>query len=75
MRMFTAVTEYPENTKTGFLFSADAEVNDGPAVVVMDVAVVGAPADGTGSKFRFKLRHVGVKMGSFSLFFRVTDKL
>lgn len=61
MRMFTAVTEYPENTKTGSLLSAGAEVNDGSAVVVMDVAVPGAPTDGTGLKFRFKLRHVGVK--------------
>lgn len=61
MSMFTAVTEHPENTKAGFLLSAGSEVNDGSAVVVMDVAVSSAPTEGTGLPLRFKLLHVGVK--------------
>lgn len=61
MRMFTAIAEYPGNIEIGFLLSAGAKVNDGPAVVVMDVAGPGAPTDGTGLPFRFKLRHVGVQ--------------
>ena len=61
MCMVAAVTEDPEHTKIRFLLCAGLEVNDGSAVVVMDVAVSGASADGTGLKFGLKFSHVGIK--------------
>ena len=61
MCMVAAVTEDPEDTEIRFLLCAGAEVNDGSAVVAMDVAVSGAPADGTGLKFGLKFSHVGIK--------------
>lgn len=61
MCMVTAVTEDPEDAEIRFLFCAGDEIYNGSAVVVMDVAVSGAPADGTGLKFGLKFSHVGIK--------------
>ena len=61
VRMVTAVTEDPEDAEIRFLLCAGAEVNDGSAVVAMDVAVSGTPADGTGLQFRPKQSHVGIE--------------
>ena len=61
MCMVTAVTEDPEDAEIRFFLSAGLEVDDGSAVVVMDVAVSGASADGTGLKFGLKFSHVGIK--------------
>ena len=61
MCMVTAVTEDSEHTKIRFLLCAGPKVDDGSAVVVMDVAVSGASADGTGLKFGLKFSHVGIK--------------
>ena len=59
--MPAAVTEYPENAEIRFFLPAGFEINDGSAVVVVDVTVSGASANGTGLQFRLKLLHVGVK--------------
>ena len=61
MCMVTAVTEYPGSTEIRFFLSAGFKVNDGPAVVVMNVTVSAAPADVTGFQFRAKQGHVGIK--------------
>ena len=37
------------------------EVDDGAAIVIVDVTVTGASTDGTGLKFGLKLSHVGIK--------------
>lgn len=46
--MFTAVTDNPHHTKIRLFPFAGPKINDRTAVVVVDVAVAGAPADGTG---------------------------
>ena len=61
MCMVTAVTEDPEDAEIRFFLSAGLEVDDGSAVVVMDVAVSGAFTDGTGLQTGLKPRHVGIK--------------
>ena len=61
MGMPAAVTEYPENAEIRFFLPAGFEINDGSAVVVMDVAVSGAPADGTGLQTGLEQRHIGIK--------------
>ena len=61
MCMVAAVTEDPEHTKNRFLLCAGPKVDDGSAIVVMDVAVSGTPADGTGLQTGLKPRHVGIK--------------
>lgn len=61
MCMVTAVTEDPEDAEIRFFLSAGLEVDDGSAVVVMDVAVSGASTDGTGLQTGLKPRHVGIK--------------
>ena len=61
MCMAAAVTEDPEDAEIRFLFCAGDEIYNGSAVVVMDMAVSGASADGTGLKFGLKPRHVGIK--------------
>ena len=61
MCMVTAVTEDSEHTKIRFLLCAGPKVDDGSAIVVMDVAVSGTPADGTGLQTGLKPRHVGIK--------------
>lgn len=45
----------------GFLLSAEDKVDDGAAVVIMDMAVTGTPTGGTGLQFRPKQSHVGIK--------------
>ena len=61
MCMVTAVTEDPEDAEIRFLFCAGDEIYNGSAVVVMDVAVSGAPADGTGLQTGLEQRHIGIK--------------
>ena len=61
MCMVTAVTEDPEDAEIRFFLCAGSKVDDGSAIVVMDMAVSGASADGTGLKFGLKPRHVGIK--------------
>ena len=59
--MLTAVAENPHHTKVGLFSLTGLEVNDGAAIVVVDVTVTGASADGTGFQFRPKQSHVGLK--------------
>ena len=59
--MLTAVTENPHHTKVGLFSLTCLEVNDGAAIVIVDVTVTGASTDGTGLKFGLKLSHVGIK--------------
>ena len=59
--MPTAVTENTHYTKVGLFSFTGLEVNDGAAIVVVDVTVTGASADRTGLKERLKLSHVGIK--------------
>ena len=59
--MSAAFTEYTRDTETVFLLSAVLEVDDGSAVIIVDVAVSGTPADRAGLQFRLKILHVGVK--------------
>ena len=59
--MLTAVTENPHHTKVGRFSLTCLEVNDGAAIVVVDVTVTGTSADRTALKFWLKLSHVGIK--------------
>ena len=59
--MLTAVTENPHHTKVGRFSFTCLEVNDGAAIVVVDVTVTGASADGTGFKVGLKHSHIGIK--------------
>ena len=61
MCMVTAVTEDPEDAEIRFFLSAGLEVDDGSAVVVMDVAVSFASTGGTGLQTGLKFSHVGIK--------------
>ena len=61
MGMFTVVTENPHHTKIGFFPLADPKINDRTSVVVVDVAVAGTSADGTGLLFWLKFIHVGIE--------------
>ena len=61
MCMAAAVTEDPEDAEIRFFLCTGPKVDDGSAVVVMDMAVSGTPADGTGLKFGLKFSHVGIK--------------
>ena len=61
MGMLTAVTENPHHTKVGLFAFTGLKVNDGAAIVVVDVTVTGASTDGTGFKVGLKLSHVGIK--------------
>lgn len=59
--MLTAVAENPHHTKVELFSLTCQEVNDGVAIVVVDVTVSGASADRTGLKVGLKLSHVGIK--------------
>ena len=61
MSVLTAVTEDSEYAEICFSPLPGIKVNDGAPVVVMDMAVSGAVADGTGLQFRAELCHKGVK--------------
>ena len=61
LSMLTAVTENPHHTKVGRFSFTCLEVNDGAAIVVVDVTVTGASADGTGFKVGLKHSHIGIK--------------
>ena len=63
MCMATTVTEDPEDAEIRFFLCAGPKVDDGSAIVVMDVAVSGTPADGTGLQMGLKFSHVGIKKG------------
>ena len=59
--MLAAVTENPHHTKIGLFPITCPEVNDGAAIVVVDVTVTGAATDGTGLKAWLKFSHVEIK--------------
>lgn len=59
--MLTAVTENPHHTKVGLFSLTCLEVNDGAAIVVVDVTVTSASTDGTGLKVGLKHSHIGIK--------------
>ena len=61
MGMLTAVAEYPHDAESIFLFFAVSKVNDGSAVVIVDMAVSGTSTDRTCFQFGLKQFHVGVK--------------
>ena len=61
MCMAAAVTEDPEDAEIRFFLCTGPKVDDGSAVVVMDVAVSGASADGTGLQTGLEQRHIGIK--------------
>lgn len=61
MSVLAAVTEDSENTEISGSLLSGIEINDGTSVVVMDMAVPGAVADGTGLQFRAELCHKGIK--------------
>lgn len=61
MSVFTAVTEDSENAEICFRPLLGIKVNDGTPVIIMDMAVSGAVADGAGLQFRSELSHKGVK--------------
>ena len=55
------LSQKTRNTEVGLFAFAGLEVDDGAAIVVVDVTVTGASADGTGLKVWLKLSHVGIK--------------
>lgn len=59
--VFTAVTKDAHYTETVAGSDSGAEINQGAVIVVVDVAVAGASAEGTGLKMRLEFRHVGIK--------------
>ena len=59
--VLTAVTEDAHYTEVVASPDSGAEINQGAVIVVVDVAVAGASAEGTGLKMRLKFRHVGIK--------------
>ena len=61
MSALTAVTEDSEDTEICFRPLPGIKVNDGTPVIIMDMAVSGAVADGAGFQFRSELSHKGVK--------------
>ena len=61
MGMFTAFAEYTHDAEILFLLSAGQEVNDGSAIITVDVTVSGTSTDGTCFQLGLKLLHVGVK--------------
>ena len=61
MCMAAAVTEDPEDAELRFFLCAGSKVDDGSAVVVMDVAVSFASTGGTGLQTGLKFSHVGIK--------------
>ena len=61
MGMLTAFAEYTHDAEVLFLLSAGQEVNDGSAIITVDVTVSGTSTDGTCFQLGLKLLHVGVK--------------
>ncbi len=59
--MFTAFAEYTHDAEIFFLPSAASQVDDGSAVVIVDMAVSGASTDGTCFRLGQKLLHIGVE--------------
>ena len=59
--MPTAVTEDAHYTEAVAYPDSGAEINQGAVIVVVDVTVTGASAEGTGLKVGLKFRHVGIK--------------
>ena len=59
--MLAAVAENPHHTDVGLFPFTCLEVDDGAAIVVVDVTVTRAPTDGTGLQFGLEPLHVGVK--------------
>ena len=61
MGMFTAFAEYTRDAEMLFLLSARQEVNDGSAIIIVDMAVSGTSTDRTCLQLGLKMLHVGVK--------------
>lgn len=59
--MLTVIAEYTHNAEVFFLLLTVLKVNDGSAVVIVDVTVPGTSTDGAGLRFRLKAYHEGVK--------------
>lgn len=59
--MFTAFAEYTHDAEIFFLPSAGSKIDDGSAIVIVDMAVSGTSTDGTCFQLGLKLLHVGVK--------------
>lgn len=61
MGVSTAATEYTHDAEILLLLSSGLKVNDGSAVIIVDMAVASASTDGTGLQLWLKQPHVGVK--------------
>ena len=59
--MIAAVTEDPHDAERILHRMAVSEINDGPAVIIMDVTVPGGTTDRAGLLLWLKLSHVGLK--------------
>ncbi len=59
--MIAAVTEDPHDAEFILFRMSVSEINDRPAVIIMDVTVSGGPTDGAGLLSGLKLSHVGLK--------------
>ena len=59
--MIAAVTEDPHDAEFILFRMSVSEINDRPAVIIMDVTVSGGTTDGAGLQFRLKLIHVSFK--------------
>ena len=61
MSMLAAITENPHDTELIPFRMPISKIDDGSAIIVMDVAVSGGTTDGAGLFFRLKLSHVGLE--------------
>ena len=59
--MLTTIAENPKDAKAGLFLSARNEINNGTAVIVMDMAVAGASTDRAGFEMWLKKSQVGIK--------------
>ena len=59
--MIAAVTEDPHDAEFILFRMSVSEINDRPAVIIMDVTVSGGTTDRAGLQFRLKLIHVSFK--------------
>ena len=61
MDVIAAVTEDPHDAEFILFKTSVSEINDGPAVIIVNVTVLGGTTDETGLPLRLKLYHVGFK--------------
>lgn len=59
--MLTAVAKYPKDAKAGLFLSTRYEINNRTVIIIMNMAVAGASADGAGLQVWLKKNHVGIK--------------